>query len=123
MQKGRARLNEHPGARLPGSVGKELWNVETGQLFSLIKSLQSGNWCRTQKEEGTETRRKGRPKERWQEAEEMGKSSLVSRRNRYTFGLGRACCFLGSRKEPKSPKCCNSLPADLGEKGRTIKCL
>lgn len=118
MQKGRARLNEHPGARLPGSVGKELWNVEAGQSFSPIKSLRSGNWCRTQKEEGTATRRKGGLKERRQEAEEMGKSSFVSGRNRYTFGLGIARC---PRREPKSPKRCNSLTVDLGQKGRTIK--
>lgn len=74
LAKGRARLNEHPGERLLGSVGNELWNVDTGQSLSMRKSLQSGNWCRTQNEERTVIRRKGRMRD-GKKLRKWGKSS------------------------------------------------
>lgn len=52
-------------------------------------SLWRGNQHGTQKEEGTVTRRQGKPKEEWQEAEEMGSSSVVSGGSRYTSGCSR----------------------------------
>lgn len=52
-------------------------------------SLWRGNRRGTQKEEGTATRRQGKPKEGWQEAEEMGSSSSVSERDKYTSGRSR----------------------------------
>lgn len=50
---------------------------------------ESSLWRGTQKEEGTAARRQGKPKEGWQEAEEMGNSSSVLGGSRYTSGRCR----------------------------------
>lgn len=111
---GKSKLDERAGARLLGSVGEGLWYVGLAGCSDRESSLWHGNRHRTRKEEGTGTRRQGRPKVGWQEAEEMGSSSSVSRSSRYIPGLSRACRHPGSRREPESPKLWDSLPRDLG---------
>lgn len=101
---GKSKLGERAGARLPGSAAEGLWYVGLAGRSDRGSSLWHGNRRRTQTEEGTGTRGQGRLKEGWQEAEEMGSSSSVSRSSRYTPGLSRACLCQGSRKELKTPK-------------------
>lgn len=99
------------GCQALGAEGHGMWGWPESSLWH-------GNQCGTQKEEGTATRRQGKPKEGWQEAEEMGSSSWVPEGSRYTSGHTRTWCPPGSRKEPKSPQLQDSLPRDLqGQRG------
>lgn len=89
--------------RLPGSAGGEPWYVGLAGRADRESSLWRGNRHRTQKEAGTGTRRQGRPKEGWEEAEEMGSSSSVWRSSRYTSVEHAAVRHLeGSPKVPNS---------------------
>lgn len=83
------------GCQALGAESRGMWGWPESSLW----------WGKhgTQKEEGTATRRQGKPKEGWQKAEEMGSSSSVSGGSRYTSGHSRTWAQKDLEKSPKVP--------------------